>query len=115
MTVDYSIQAEEERRAYALAAAKAVAKAYPDAQVCWLDEKTCLFVSPSVRPTRVCDFVLSRSCRTLAAYARVPLANGDDHVNVFLGNRFGDVARGYLDDMSLTDEARAALIALVKP
>lgn len=116
---DYSIQVEVERRTKHLAAAKAVAAAYPDAQVCWLDEKRCVFVSPSVKPTRVCDFVHSRSSFgdpsvVLAAYAVVLVDDGET-VSVFLGNRFGELARAYLSDSNLTDEARAALISLVKP
>lgn len=110
--MDYSIQAEVERRAQNLAMAKAVARAYPDAQVCWLDAKLCVFVSPSVKPTRVTTIVVDGRF-VLAAYERVRV--GDDTVSVFLGNAFGEVASGYVDSDAMGEAERAALIALVKP
>ncbi len=85
--MDYSIQAEVERRAQNLAMAKAVAKAYPDAQVCWLDEKRCVFVSQSVKPTRVGTIEINKRL-VLAAYKRV-VSGDDNYANVFLGNAFG--------------------------
>ena len=110
--MDYSIQAEVERRAQNLAMAKAVAKAYPDAQVCWLDETRCVFVSQSVKATRVTTLVVDGRF-VLAAYGRVTV--GDDLVSVFLGNAFGEVATGYVDNDRMGEAERAALIALVKP
>ena len=110
--MDYSIQAEVERRAQNLAMAKAVAKAYPDAQVCWLDETRCVFVSQSVKATRVTTLVVDGRF-VLAAYKRVTV--GDDLVSVFLGNTFGEVATGYVDNDRMGEAERATLIALVKP
>ena len=110
--MDYSIQAEVNRRAQNLAVAKAVAKAYPDAQVCWLDEKRSVFVSPSVKAARVTTTEINKRL-VIAAYERVTV--GDDIVSVFLGNAFGEVATGYIDSDRMGEAERAALIALVKP
>lgn len=110
--MDYSIQAEVGRRAQNLAMAKAVAAAYPDAQVCWLDEKRCVFVSYSLKPTRVTTIEINKRL-VIAAYERVTV--GDDIVSVFLGNAFGEVATGYIDNDRMGEAERAALIALVKP
>mgnify|MGYP003490252770 CR=1 FL=1 len=113
--MDYSIQAEVERRAQNLATAKAVAAAYPDAQVCWLDEKQCVFVSQSVKPDRV-DFLTDDvNVVNFAAYAKVtnPVFCGGE-LRVYLGNGYGEVLRTYFSDASLSSDVRATLIALVK-
>lgn len=111
--MDYTIQAEVERRAQNLAMAKAVARAYPDAQVCWLDEKRCLFVSENVKPDRVTTIEVNGRL-VLAAFARVACGGGE-RANVFLGNTFGEVAIGDIDNDDLDSEARAALLSWVRP